>query len=238
MYHYAVTEFGDYQGVTKPYWALLAIVIVGALSNAIVRCVYSMRVFKLKSSCRWLVPVILVNVLSFVAFAIGTYFVSQCIELPTLFEIHSLASSFRAGLVTDIAADVVVTASQLVLFRGIRMGLHRWDSVITILMKYTVNTGLLTTFSAVMALITFAELPSNSFVYMAFYFIHSKLYVNSLLATLNARAIAIKHVLEDQEISTEQLLTTGLELAMSNTTTTAPPGQVHHEGHWDTGDRP
>jgi len=53
-------------------------------------------------------------------------------------------------------------------------------------MLYAINSGLLTTICAAACLITYAVWPSE-FIFIGVYFTLSKLFLNSLLATLNGR---------------------------------------------------
>ena len=53
-----------------------------------------------------------------------------------------------------------------------------------------------------------------------------EVYVNSLLATLNARAVTIKHLLENQESSPAPPISTDMEFATMNTQLTSSPDKV------------
>jgi len=76
--------------------------------------------------------------------------------------------------------------------RQSRTGFQRTDNLITTLMLYAINTGLLTSICATIAVIAFATMPVN-FVWLAFFWCLGKFYVNSLLATLNSReALRVK----------------------------------------------
>ncbi|KAG9126734.1 hypothetical protein FRC07_002174 [Ceratobasidium sp. 392] len=68
-----------------------------------------------------------------------------------------------------------------------RTGFGRTDALIDKLLRYTVNTGLLTSVIAIVDLIAFCTM--NNLVHLCFNFILSKLYTNTLLATLNAREV-------------------------------------------------
>ncbi|KAB5589857.1 Transmembrane protein [Ceratobasidium theobromae] len=71
-----------------------------------------------------------------------------------------------------------------------RTGFGRTDALVNKLLRYAVNTGLLTSIFAILDLVTFCTMPN--FVHLAFNFVLGKLYTNTLLATLNAREIAQK----------------------------------------------
>ncbi|KIM76784.1 hypothetical protein PILCRDRAFT_29657, partial [Piloderma croceum F 1598] len=64
---------------------------------------------------------------------------------------------------------------------------RRTDSVVLVLMMYTVNIGLITCICTTLCFILYATMP-RSYIFLAVHFNLSKMYLNSLLATLNAQA--------------------------------------------------
>ncbi|KAI0731470.1 hypothetical protein C8Q72DRAFT_228450 [Fomitopsis betulina] len=66
--------------------------------------------------------------------------------------------------------------------------LCRTDSLIDKLTYWTINNGLLTSVVGLAVIITFVTMPYNM-IYVALHPLLSKLYANSLLATLNFRSI-------------------------------------------------
>lgn len=84
--------------------------------------------------------------------------------------------------------DVLIAASLCTLLQRSRTGFKKSDSMISKLMLFTVNTGLLTSIFAVLSLATFLAYP-NTLIYVTFFFCLGRLYSNSLLASLNCRRI-------------------------------------------------
>ncbi|KAI0739845.1 hypothetical protein C8Q80DRAFT_199474 [Daedaleopsis nitida] len=195
IYHYAVVDFGNLRALVRPTWSLGGMAIVSLVSNVLVRALFGMRILKLSAGWRWVVPVILVNALSLFSFGSGTYFVIKGLSLPSIFDVHEFSWSLWGAIAASLTADGITTASQCMILRRMKTGLESPDSVIELLMKYSINTALLTSLCALTALITFTTLP-GTLVYIALYFVYSKLYVNSLLATLNARAGTLKNTLD------------------------------------------
>ncbi|KAL0057475.1 hypothetical protein AAF712_015511, partial [Marasmius tenuissimus] len=85
------------------------------------------------------------------------------------------------------AGDVYITGALSFLLHRSRTGFPRSDVIITRLIHFTVNTGLLTTCCAVGSLVSILAAPTT-FVYIAFFFTIGRLYANSLMCTLNARS--------------------------------------------------
>jgi len=86
-------------------------------------------------------------------------------------------------------SDVLITGSLVVLLHWSRTGFRRSDTIINQLILFVVNTGMLTSCIAVGALVSITASP-DTLIYVPFYFCIGRFYVNSLLATLNAR----KHI--------------------------------------------
>ncbi|KAL0954048.1 hypothetical protein HGRIS_005200 [Hohenbuehelia grisea] len=84
------------------------------------------------------------------------------------------------------ACDVGIAASMCFLLHRSRSGLKATDNIVTTLMVYTVNTGLLTSIWAIADIICFVAMPLN-FVNIGINFVVGKLYANSLMASLNSR---------------------------------------------------
>jgi len=90
------------------------------------------------------------------------------------------------GLGGAAAADILIAVSLVYFLGRNRTGFEATDSLITTLMIYAINTGLLTSICASLAVICFAIMPTN-FVWLSFFWCLGKLYVNSFLASLNSR---------------------------------------------------
>jgi len=54
------------------------------------------------------------------------------------------------------------------------------------MVHYAVTTGVLTSVFATIYVVVYLSMPLNM-IYMAVYFVHGKIYVNSMLAALNSR---------------------------------------------------
>ncbi|EJF56530.1 hypothetical protein DICSQDRAFT_163870, partial [Dichomitus squalens LYAD-421 SS1] len=123
----------------------------------------------------------------FVMFGVGIGFGIKGLFLPTFSQLAKLSWLMYLGLGLLVVCDAY-TALVLcyLLYKG-RTGVNKGtDSLINVLLLYTVNTGLLTSIFALACFITYAAMPTN-YVFLAMYFPLSKLYLNALLASLNAR---------------------------------------------------
>ncbi|KAB5591167.1 hypothetical protein CTheo_5376 [Ceratobasidium theobromae] len=80
-----------------------------------------------------------------------------------------------------------------------RTGFGKTDALIDKLLRYTINTGLLTSIFAIVDLITFCTM--NNMIHLGFNFVLGKLYTNTLLATLNARNTEPTNIVHVEESS-------------------------------------
>ncbi|KAL7279425.1 hypothetical protein ACG7TL_007267 [Trametes sanguinea] len=85
-----------------------------------------------------------------------------------------------------VAADIVATTALTYYLRRSRTGFTKTDSIVDILMVYTINTGLSTSIMTFAALLC-SILMRKNLVYSAILVVSTKMYANSLLAVLNSR---------------------------------------------------
>ncbi|KAF8993175.1 hypothetical protein BDQ17DRAFT_1368618 [Cyathus striatus] len=91
-------------------------------------------------------------------------------------EFYKIEKEAQLGHITG--ADALTTGSLCILLAKSRSGFKKTDSLISILILFTINTGLLTMYYIIW--------PHN-FIFMGIYFVLGTVYYNSLLASLNAR---------------------------------------------------
>jgi FlaA1/EpsC-like NDP-sugar epimerase len=91
-----------------------------------------------------------------------------------------------AWMGVTVLIDVFITVMMSWALYRKRTGFKRTDSMIMTLMAYTINSGFLVTVLGTGMTISFAVAP-GSLIWVAFSFVMSKCYINSLLAMLNSR---------------------------------------------------
>ncbi|OCH90359.1 hypothetical protein OBBRIDRAFT_793345 [Obba rivulosa] len=186
MWRYLITSHCELEKIFDPIWSIGAQVFVNVTNNLIVRNVYAHRIWRL-SGGRRTVP-IFICFLSFLTFVMGCIYGTEGVLAVSWLESHVLDWSAYAGYASEILADITVVLSMTCLLNRLRSGNPASDSVLQKFIVYTINTGLLTSICVAMALICFVAAP-RSFAFLSFYVILTKLYVNSLLGTLNARRL-------------------------------------------------
>ncbi|KLO12346.1 hypothetical protein SCHPADRAFT_905150 [Schizopora paradoxa] len=115
-----------------------------------------------------------------------TLYFARAIQFELFSELPEIFNISRSINILGAASDVAIALTLIFLLQRSRTGFSRSETIITKLVIFTINTGLLTSGCAVMSLITITVFPNN-FIYITFFVLISKLYTNTLFATLNAR---------------------------------------------------
>jgi len=171
--------------VTIP-WQLLASFITTFFVISVVQCFFAFRVWNV-SGKNWIITSI-IGLSSTAQFGSGMEFSNHLIKAKSLalaFD-HDRTSSGRIQLSCSIVCDLAISASLTFYFFTLRAGVERTRHLLQHLIILSVNTGVLLCLVMVVTIVLF-QVKSGSLVSLGPQFILSKLYVNSLLATLNSR---------------------------------------------------
>ncbi|KAF7346202.1 hypothetical protein MSAN_01847100 [Mycena sanguinolenta] len=182
VYSVLVLHFNDPDILLTSTWSMNVQTDFNGLIGLIVEVFYARRVW-IVSRNRYLTAFILV--LSIIHFGLGIVF--------TIGSFRTLKANFAnlvwvtsTGLGSAAVADMTIGVSLCYYLSRSRTGIQRTDNLISTLMKYSLSTGFLTGIIACLVVLTFGIMPNN-FVYVAFFWLLGKCYVNSVLAALNSR---------------------------------------------------
>ncbi|KAI9062679.1 hypothetical protein FKP32DRAFT_1612437 [Trametes sanguinea] len=160
VYFYVVTNWGQVVALLEgPVWY--------AAVGAIVKICFGMRVWRFSRHNVPVTMLIMLGTLAQLVFTVKAFHISSLATVGQL----KLAGSIALGL--GMATDVITAASLCYFLRGLKTGYSRDDSIVNTLTLYAINTG-------------YDLMPTN-FIFMAFYFVLSKVYANSFFAALNTR---------------------------------------------------
>ncbi|KAK0488405.1 hypothetical protein IW261DRAFT_133 [Armillaria novae-zelandiae] len=108
--------------------------------------------------------------------------------LSSYLDILRIRTAVYVVFSTDVLADFFIAATTCYYLHkgGTMTGFSSTTKVIVSLMRFAVMSGLTTSACSLFSLLAYIAWP-NSFVYLAIHFTLPKLYINSLLAMLNAR---------------------------------------------------
>jgi len=182
VYSVLVLNFDKPAVLSTTTWSMNVQTDFNGLIGIIVECFYARRVWIVS---RNIYLTVIILILSVIHFALGIVFTIGSFE-TTRAEFSNLIWITSVGLGSAAAADMLIGVSLCYYLSKNRTGFSRTDNLISTLMKYSLTTGFLTGIMACLVVITFATMPNN-FVYVAFFWISGKCYVNCVLAALNSR---------------------------------------------------
>jgi len=183
-YTYLVTHFSQLPFLGQMVNSLVIEVFFNGFVTLLVQAFFARRVWVLSKKNWFLTGLVSAFILAeFVAVMI---YAIKGVRFTTLAQLGGLKALSLSVNALAAAGDVIIAAILCWMLQTSRTGFKSSDTMITKLIAFTINTGLLTSVCAIASLITISALP-NAFVYILFYFAIGRLYCNSLLATLNAR---------------------------------------------------
>jgi len=155
-------------------------------------------------------PAAFIVFLAVASFGLGIYTTVHLFENPALNSISTRGFLIVSGLVQGLAAfnDVVITGTLSYFLHTRRnKGLASSEKLIDTLIVYAVSRGVLTAIAQLMFLVLNVAVTNHTY-WLPFHMVVGKLYVNSVLATLNVRKTLS---------GTQVNLGTGISIGMMNT---------------------
>ncbi|KAK0542724.1 hypothetical protein OC845_006481 [Tilletia horrida] len=184
LYRLLVTHFGDGEAAnTSDIFFALDPVMTGLIAF-MCQSFFAWRVHRLTHTW-WIPAIILLSGGASFLCAIGTTIgVTIVIYYNELQRIRSVVIIWLTGAAL---ADTVITSALIWTLNKSRTGFAATDDVLTRLIRATLQTGLLTSTFAIVDLVLY--LSSTSTLHLVFNLPLAKLYCNTLLSSLNARAM-------------------------------------------------
>ncbi|KAH8110767.1 hypothetical protein DFH11DRAFT_1800693, partial [Phellopilus nigrolimitatus] len=194
VYEYLITEYGNeaYTGYLDK--TLLDTTIFTAFVCVMVQAIFLIRIWRL--SKKSIIVTATVGVLVVGQFTITIVYYGTAYPFTELAQLTTILPIVHGINSLTAASDVSIAGVLVFLLQRSRTGFRRSDSMISRLVAFSINTGLITAICAIASLVTSLVLP-NTFIYILFFFCLPRLYVNSLLASLNYRNRLNTHVYDD-----------------------------------------
>ncbi|KAF4618339.1 hypothetical protein D9613_011699 [Agrocybe pediades] len=235
VYYFLIQSYFNPQGLDKYIWSLNVQSLGEALTCLAVQGFYVRRIWILSGGGH--IRTILAALPVLAKFGCSLAYLGKSFRLANqnlsvaVSELHELTIAIAGWAAVG---DIVIAITMLHLLYTSRSGYSATDSLINRLMMYTINTGLATSLCAILNVITAVVSPKN-FIYSAFYFITAKLYVNAMLASLNARKRFSSQAAEvSGGFSTFATSARDVQLVrLHQTDVEAPLGGATHDGFHD-----
>ncbi|KAI0793825.1 hypothetical protein C8Q74DRAFT_535054 [Fomes fomentarius] len=182
VYFYVVSNWGQVTALLNaPVWSLILQVAIGAAVGAIVKVCYGLRVWRFSKHNIPVTMLIMVGALAQLAAAF--YFTVKALDIKSLAQVGRLKVIGTVALGLGMATDVITATALCWFLRHLKTGYSKDDSIVNKLTVYAINTGVI---SSLGTLVLYNSMPTN-FIFMAVYFVLSKVYANSFYAALNTR---------------------------------------------------
>jgi len=183
LWDYCITGYGNSEVIQYIGAKVALTVSFTAMSTFVVQCFFASRIQQLSGNFLLAGPIALIALVRMIA-AYGSMGLMIKLKTYTTFKVH-FKWVFTLGLAASAAADLLITLSMYFLLRRNRQGIKRTDHILDTLIRHTLENGSLTSAGAIISLVYWVQ--NNSLIFLGIHFVISKLYSNSLLATLHAR---------------------------------------------------
>ncbi|VDC00537.1 unnamed protein product [Peniophora sp. CBMAI 1063] len=188
IYFFLVTNYTNPLALSgKIPWSLALHVLITSIVDFLVRAMFARKIFSLsRKSLRFAFTGILLACSS-LDLVIGIIITVKAFALPSILDLQPLQTLFYVNFAAGTGSDVYIAVVLCYFLARARSGFNtRTDTIIGVLIKWTIQTGLLTAIDAAAGLVMAIVMPNN-LIFVAPYLILSKLYTNAYLAVLNSR---------------------------------------------------
>ncbi|OSC98514.1 hypothetical protein PYCCODRAFT_1439206 [Trametes coccinea BRFM310] len=183
-YFYLVSNFFRPARLLEGVWSIRLIILEMGLLIVVAHCFYARRLYLLANHN--IIPAMIIAVLLAAELALCITVTVDSYKSVTFKSFEHYSWVMWSILSVAVAADIVATTALTYYLRRSRTGFTKTDSIVDILMVYTINTGLSTSIMTFAALLC-SILMRKNLVYSAILVVSTKMYANSLLAVLNSR---------------------------------------------------
>ncbi|KAL4244634.1 hypothetical protein ABKN59_009174 [Abortiporus biennis] len=219
VYFFTITNYANPKALSGVPWSVAGFNIVANLNDVIIRGILIDRIWKVSKNIYLAVGLWVAN-LAVSAFSLASAI--RIVQIGNLQKLDGIKWLFYIVYTSIASIDTVIAVVLCMILWKKRTGFTRTDSQIHMLMRYSIHTGALTSVVAIAILIIFAAMPHN-FIYIAIFLALPKLYLNALLAILNAR-----DSLKNKQDSSSALSAVQLSGIKVTTTTINDQTQPHH----------
>ncbi|KAI0771273.1 hypothetical protein BD413DRAFT_552413, partial [Trametes elegans] len=186
LYTYTVLDLGEPIKITIITWSFALTNGCAVLTAFLVQCHFGLRLWGFSSKNQLLVG--LIALFAFCNLGAGVAMLVHMLSDTSLFSLGSVSIRVLSGLSSGASSvcDVIIAAGLCYYLQTSRSGFKQTDHIVDKLFIYSINRGALTAVCQTLAFVLATSLPGR-FYFVPFALLESKLYANSLLATLNVR---------------------------------------------------
>ncbi|ESK91992.1 hypothetical protein Moror_10358 [Moniliophthora roreri MCA 2997] len=182
LYDAVIKHFGDVASVATMNWLFNTEPAFSGMIGGMVQAFFGWRVKVLTGS--WILFII-IQLCSAIVFLMGIAAAIACGIVKSFDSLHKFQVVVIIWLVCATLADVIITTTLVTYLRKHKTGFKHTDSHLDRIIRLTIQTGLITALWALADLLSY--LLSNTGMHLTFNYVLPKLYINSLLSSLNSR---------------------------------------------------
>jgi len=186
VYYYLVTNYMNVSALTEIVWSFKLQLIINVLIIYVVHFLYAYRIWIVSKGRSRVLPITLGIIVILASGGVSIALVCALYRCHVFSDLIGIEWATFATFGTFTFVDFAIASSLCYLLATSHTGFSNTDSFLTKLMTYAINTGCLISISSMATLITCAVMPKN-FIFLGIEFFIAKLYINSVLALLNAR---------------------------------------------------
>ncbi|KAN0135331.1 hypothetical protein V8E53_006896 [Lactarius tabidus] len=209
IYWHLVLNFGNLESLASSVWFMNAAPLFSTIPICSVQLYYARRAYLTSQSL--ICPIIVVPLI-FGSTFFGLYFSIKTLIVGT--PVHAATWLTCISMGANVFGDIMITATICWSLYRKRTGFARTDSMIITLMVNTINSAFLLSTIGTAMLICYAVAPNN-LIWLAFVWVLSKCFMNSLLAMLNTRDYVRNRSTTDNQESAYNLSSIRLEQSKS-----------------------
>ncbi|TBU53837.1 hypothetical protein BD310DRAFT_1042143 [Dichomitus squalens] len=198
-YYYLVTNYFNPFALLDGVWSIRMLPILMTTTLVIAQLFYIRRVYLLGSGYRYVAIVAAICTIGAVGF--GTVFSVECFKRTTFFEFNKFTWIGSGAFGCAVAADALLTTALIIFLRCRSTSFQRTKSMLSVLIVYTINTGLFTSALNLLTLVT-AALHMNNMIYIAATILAMRSYVIAVLTVVNSRRSLIGSAREESDFGT------------------------------------
>ncbi|KAL1949768.1 hypothetical protein VTO73DRAFT_8649 [Trametes versicolor] len=210
-YYYLTTNYFNPVSLLSGVWSLRLIPVVTGTVIFVCHSFYARRVYLIGGLYRPLVAIVILLMFGELSFVVAS--TTEAFLQPSFASWEHFTWLISAGFGCAVGADVVLTSALTFVLHRSRTGFKSTDSMIDVLIVYTINTATLpayyTPLTWLLALrlfsvlsLVFAVVFPNNLIYVALNMVSTRSYANSVLAVLNSRRSLVERRFAELEAGT------------------------------------
>ncbi|PIL32221.1 hypothetical protein GSI_05466 [Ganoderma sinense ZZ0214-1] len=199
-YRYLVTNYFHPQALMGGEWSLNLFPLLSGVIMVATQSFFIRRVWILGRQYRYFLAIAVSHVVVSpglhsdalqvaLCFVEMGFFIAATVEafvIPTFKEYERATWLVSTGSTMAVSSDILITAMLITALRRSRTGIKRTDSMLDVMIMYSINTGLLTGIANLGSLL-FAFIQPGTLIWAGVGIPGVKMYANTLMAALNSR---------------------------------------------------